>query len=225
MGAARGLLGAHLVRDDQHGLRIGRIVEVEAYGGPEDLGSHARFGRTGRNAAMFGPPGHAYVYRVYGMHDCLNVVTGPDDTPSAVLIRAVAPVVGIEAMRAARLRATSRRRAARTTDGAERAAASLARTPDAEIASGPGRVAAAFSVGLTEGGLDLTRIDGSLRLEIAAEGDRRPPDVLSGPRIGIDYAGPVWSMRPWRLWLADEPAVSGDRGASAQPAAASSAAH
>lgn len=218
MTAARAILGATLVREDDHAVRIGRIVEVEAYGGPEDLGSHARFGRTARNAAMFGPPGHAYVYRVYGMHDCLNVVTGPEDVPGAVLIRAVAPVAGIEAMRAARLRATSRRRTARTLEGMARAAAGIARTRDATIASGPGRVAAAFGVGIPDGGLDLCRSDGSLRLEIAGTPDRQRPSILSGPRIGIDYAGPEWSLRPWRLWLADEPAVSGRRSGALPPA-------
>ncbi len=161
---------------------------------------------------MFGPPGHAYVYRVYGMHDCLNVVTGPDGAPSAVLIRAVAPITGIEVMRTARLRASTRRRAARTAAGAARAATSQARMPDARIASGPGRVGAAFSIEVQDSGLDLCRGDGSLRLEVADLADVPDAAILTGPRIGINYAGPTWSMRPWRLWLADEPAVSGQRG-------------
>lgn len=166
---------------------------------------------------MFGPPGHAYVYRVYGMHDCLNVVTGPDGAPSAVLIRAVAPMTGIEAMRAARLRAATRRRTARTADGAARTAASQARMPDARIASGPGRVGAAFSIDVQDSGLDLCRVDGSLRLEVADRAGMPDTAIVSGPRIGIDYAGPTWSMRPWRLWLADEPAVSGRGSGTGQP--------
>ncbi len=221
MAGARALLGARLIREDEHGLRIGRIVEVEAYGGPEDLGSHARFGRTERNAAMFGPAGHAYVYRVYGMHDCLNVVTGPDDAPSAVLIRAVAPIAGIDAMRAGRLLATGRRRVAQTPDGMARAAAGIARTPDAGLASGPGRVAAAFSVGSEDRGLDLCQPGAPLRLEVAAGTDLQRASIMAGPRIGIDYAGPVWALRPWRLWLADEPAVSGDGHGSRRTAATS----
>ncbi|HTK44549.1 MAG TPA: DNA-3-methyladenine glycosylase, partial [Patescibacteria group bacterium] len=83
--AARALLGALLVRDDATGRRAGRIVEVEAYIGEDDRASHARFGRTARNAVMYGPPGIAYVYLVYGMYDCLNVVTEPEGRPAAVL--------------------------------------------------------------------------------------------------------------------------------------------
>ena len=100
--AARGLLGAWLVRGDAASVRIGRIVETEAYDGSEDLASHARFGRTTRNGSMFGPPGHAYVYGVYGMHTCLNVVCGPPDRAAAVLVRAVEPVTGVAEMREAR---------------------------------------------------------------------------------------------------------------------------
>src|SRR3954453_8770638 len=108
--AAAAILGWRLVRDDQDGRRAGRIVEVEAYVGEADLASHARFGRTARNAVMYGPPGRAYVYLVYGMHDCLNVVTGRVGTPEALPGRAVEPIEGVELMRAARARRTSARR-------------------------------------------------------------------------------------------------------------------
>ena len=87
--AARGLLGTRLVRDDETGRRSGRIVEVEAYIGVDDRASHARFGPTARNRPMFGSPGHAYVYLVYGIYDCLNIVTEPAGSPAAVLVRAV----------------------------------------------------------------------------------------------------------------------------------------
>lgn len=156
---------------------------------------------------MFGPPGHAYVYLVYGMHDCLNVVTGEAGAASAVLIRAVTPIDGLDLMRTSRLAAAGRRRSARSPEGRERAAATLARTPDARLASGPGLVAAAFGLDTTWSGVDLCAADAPLRLEL---GDGIPPDrIVAGPRVGIEHAGPVAAGRPWRLWLADSAAVSG----------------
>ena len=137
--AAYALLGARLVRDAVQATdgspamdrRVGRIVEVEAYVGEEDRASHARFGPTDRNRVMYGPAGVAYVYLVYGMHHCLNVVTEPAGRPAALLVRAVEPLEGIDAMRAARdALATGRgprgtasdaaRRRARPRDGATR---------------------------------------------------------------------------------------------------------
>lgn len=96
LSVARDLLGMHLARAHERGVQVGRIVEVEAYKGPDDLAAHSSKGRTRRTEVMFGPPGHAYVYLIYGFWHCLNVVTAKDGVPHAVLIRALEPVSGIE---------------------------------------------------------------------------------------------------------------------------------
>jgi len=203
--AARALLGRSIVRDDAAGRRVGRIVEVEAYGGPDDRASHARFGRTSRNAVMFGPPGFAYVYLVYGMYDCLNVVTGPEGTPAAVLIRAIEPLEGIDAMRIDRVRlAAARRHAPRTSPPR------VERLVDARIASGPGLVGAALGLDRSWTGIDLCDPRSPLRLEDPA-GTVAGGRVIATPRIGIDYAGDPWSGVPWRLAIGGHPSVSGPR--------------
>ena len=155
----------------------GRIVEVEAYAGPEDLAAHSARGRTGRNAVMFGPPGHLYVYLIYGLHHCVNVVTGPGEKPEAVLIRALEIDEGLDL--------------ARTRRG-----------PDvlpARLASGPGNVGRALGIDRTVNGTDL--LTGAVRVE-PREGPA--PAVHSGPRIGVEYAG-RWAARPMRFWIADDP--------------------
>ncbi len=183
---ARRLLGTLLVRDDLGQRRTARIVETEAYAGPEDLASHARAGRTPRTAVMFGPPGHAYVYLIYGMHHCLNIVCATDGQAAAVLIRAVEPVDGIDAMRAARGRAGD----------------SLAR-----LAAGPGRTCQALDVDRSHGGLDLLS---DTRLWLASDGGDGLGDdrIVVGPRIGVDHAGPDWASRPWRFGIAGSPSLS-----------------
>ena len=218
MDGAQALLGALLVRRDPAGARIGRIVEVEAYGGEDDAASHARSGRTGRNGAMYGPPGHAYVYRVYGMHHCLNVVTGPPGRPSAVLVRAVEPVASLDAVRAARVATAAAVRRVADPDRARIDRARIGRLPAASLASGPGLVAAAFSVTLDDDGSDLCAGTSALRLGLARPADPGAastvePVVTAGPRVGIAYAAAPWDAVPWRLWLADSPAVSRARGA------------
>jgi DNA-3-methyladenine glycosylase len=179
---------------------VGRIVEVEAYIGEEDRASHARFGPTDRNRVMFGPPGIAYVYLVYGMHHCLNVVTEPAGRPAALLVRAVEPVEGIDAMRAARV-ASGR---SRTRSGAT---ASKRPIQDMRLAAGPGLVAAAFDITRGDTGLDLCDPGSPLRLE-EAPGDR-PVDIRETARVGIDYADEPWRSAPWRLVVADSPSLSG----------------
>src|SRR5690606_37279717 len=142
---ARDLLGAVLVSTVGGALVSGRIVETEAYLGPHDPASHAaeRIGRTARNAVMFGPPGIAYVYRIYGLHWCLNAVTGEEGYPAAVLIRALEPLDGIDVMR--------RRR----WGGDGGAAGAGRRRPDRELTSGPARLADALAIDGTLNGHPL----------------------------------------------------------------------
>lgn len=202
---ARTLLGWRLVREDPNGRRIGRIVELEAYIGEEDRASHARFGRTARNEVMYGPPGRAYVYLVYGMHDCLNIVTEPAGSPAALLVRAVEPLDGADRMRTARAqRALIRRRAG---SASAQVAPSGPPVTDERLASGPGLVCAAFDLdrGLT--GHDLFDPTARIRIEPPSSTDP-PPVTVAGPRVGIAFAGAPWTQVPWRLAIAGSPAVS-----------------
>lgn len=148
----------------------GRIVETEAYLGPEDLAAHSARGRTSRNAVMFGEAGHAYVYLIYGLHHCLNVVCGPGSKPEAVLLRAAAIEEGVVVARV-------RRGAA---------------APDHRLAAGPGNLAAAFGIDRALNGADL--LSGRLRLERGTP----PQQIDARPRIGVAYAG-EWAHRPWRF--------------------------
>jgi len=184
---------------------VGRIVEVEAYIGTDDRASHARFGRTARSAVMFGPPGRAYVYLVYGMYECLNVVTEPHGPAAALLIRAVEPVEGAALMRDARVAWAARRQGA-TPGTLDR----IRRLPDARLASGPGLVTVAFGVDRRDSGRDLCDPLSSLRL-VRGSPDDRPPEIVATPRIGIDYAPAPWRDHPWRLVDASSPSVSGPR--------------
>jgi DNA-3-methyladenine glycosylase len=187
---ARGLLGCVVVRRHADGRRCSAvIVETEAYDGPADRASHARFGRTARTATMFGPGGRAYVYLVYGMHCLLNVVAGPDGAPGAVLLRAVAPLEGTTEMSARRRRGT----------------ASLDR-----LAAGPALLTRALDVGLDLDGTDLT-VPGSLWLappspEVAAA--LAAAGIVAGPRIGVAYAEPPWAELAWRFGWRAHPALS-----------------
>ena len=167
---------------------------------------------------MFGPPGFAYVYLVYGMYECLNVVTETEGHPAALLVRAVEPLAGAETMRRARLDWIASRHANHTEDRQARARRRVAGLADVALASGPGLVCAAFSIGRAEDGLDLCDLSSALRLEDAAPGatpGTLPVRVASGPRIGIGYAPEPWLSRPWRFWAEGNASVSGVRAGSA----------
>jgi DNA-3-methyladenine glycosylase len=176
---ARAVLGRVLVFDAPSGRLAGRIVEVEAYGGANDPASHAHRGRTERNAVMFGEPGHAYVYFTYGMHFCMNLVTAAVGRPSAVLLRALEPLEGLDFMRKRR--------------GPVREEA---------LARGPGNLARAFGLNRSHDGADLVRGPIWVSREPARRGGLR---VATLPRVGIRLA----RSRRWRFALAGHPSVSG----------------
>lgn len=170
---ARALLGQRLVRLLDGERLAGWIVEVEAYIGEDDLASHARFGRTRRNAPMYGPPGHAYVYFIYGMHYCLNVVTAQEGFPAAVLIRALEPLEGIETMRKQR-----------------------GGVPDEQLTNGPARLCQALAIDRRFNGADLCTPDALLFIEE----DTAVPDeaVVTGPRVGVRGDERARTV-PWRF--------------------------
>jgi DNA-3-methyladenine glycosylase len=201
------------VRDVPSGRRVGRIVEVEAYIGTDDRASHARFGLTGRNAVMFDEPGRAYLYLVYGMHVCLNVVTDLPGQPAAVLIRAVELEEGAALARADRVQRTLATARSTRRPGLDRAVveARLARTPLERLASGPGLVGAAFGLVPGLSGTDLCDPASALRLEPGPIGEPAAT-VRVSTRIGIAYAGEPWVSRPWRMFDAASSSVSGPRG-------------
>lgn len=173
---ARGLLGATL----RHGDVAVRVTEVEAYLGPTDSACHTSKGRTARNAAMWGPPGRAYVYRCYGLHFLLNVVSDVEGTGAAVLVRAGEVLAGHDVV-------ASRRGGRRGSDAAD----------------GPGKLAAALALDLSFNHHPLYG-DAGLRLVPGPP----PAGVLVGPRIGVDYAAPADRDAPLRFAVADSPAVS-----------------
>ncbi|MET0997324.1 MAG: DNA-3-methyladenine glycosylase [Marmoricola sp.] len=166
--AAPRLLGATFT----HGGVTVRLTEVEAYDGAHDPGSHAHNGRTDRNAVMFGPPGHLYVYFTYGMHHCCNVSCGPEGEASAILLRAGEVVAGVD---------TARERRPGSTDR--------------DLARGPGRLCKAMGIDRTDDGIDLRD-----RIELTSP----PPQVSTGPRVGLRLA----ADRPWRFWVTGDPTVS-----------------
>lgn len=179
LSVARDCIGKHLIYDSAQGRVAGRIVEAEAYRGPEDRAAHSFGGRrTPRTEVMYGPPGHAYVFFVYGMHWHFNLVTTARGLPHAVLIRAVEPLVGLELMAQRRGLSATRR----------------------ELTNGPGKLCRAFGIDRALYGHDLTR-----RPIFLSDGE--PCRVARSPRIGVDYAGD-WADKPWRFYDPESSYVS-----------------
>jgi len=187
LAVAPRLLGCLLEHETSEGVVAVALTEVEAYNGSNDPASHAYRGRTGRNAVMFGEPGHAYVYFTYGMHFCVNLVCRPEGTASAVLLRAGRVTDGVPL-------ATARRPAARNGN---------------DLARGPARLCQALGIDRRLDGADVCSPGSPLRIRPApGPGPGQPvPDVSRGPRVGISAA----ADRPWRFWLTGDPTVSAYR--------------
>lgn len=183
LDVAPDLVGRVLVRTTPEARVQLRITEVEAYAGEADPGSHAYRGKTARNASMFGPPGHAYVYFIYGMWWSLNLVCGPEGHASGVLLRAGEITEGVELARERRPKARK----------------------DAELAKGPARLATALAVDRALNGTDVCTQDSAAPLSVLAGEPAHPDAVRNGPRTGVGGEG---APHPWRFWLADDPTVS-----------------
>jgi DNA-3-methyladenine glycosylase len=180
------LLGLVLEHQTADGLVAVMLSEVEAYGGSIDPASHSFRGMTGRNAVMFGPPGHAYVYFTYGMHFCANVVCSPPGVATGILLRAGRVIAGEELAR-------------------RRRGFDSARAPR-DLARGPARLCQAMAINRSQDGADLLDPSGALRLREAASHERpaEPSRIEAGPRVGVSQAADT----PWRFWLAQDPTVS-----------------
>ncbi len=183
---AQALLGQLLVSVVNGHVTAGRIVEVEAYLGVQDRAAHTFGGRrTARNESMWGDGGFAYVYFVYGMHHCVNVVAGRVDQPVAVLLRALEPEHGLDVMQARRVRAS------RPTD----------------LCSGPAKLCQALGVTTEHNGADLVSGHQQLCLERLRQRALPARAIGVGPRIGVAYAGD-WADAPLRFWVRGSPHVS-----------------
>jgi DNA-3-methyladenine glycosylase len=199
---APALLGCVLEHETGEGLVAVELTEVEAYAGETDPASHAYRGMTGRNAVMFGPPGHAYVYFTYGMHFCVNVVCMPEGIARAVLLRAGRVVEGEPLARL--------RRAGRRTETGQPGVIT-----ERDLARGPARLCQALAIDRTQNGADLCSAASELRLRPADPGPQAgaaraaggAPAIEAGPRVGISAAADI----PWRFWLANDPTVSAYR--------------
>lgn len=187
--AARVLLGAVIRVDDI----AARIVETEAYRGADDPASHSYRGKTARNAVMWGPAGHLYVYFTYGIHFCANVVATTEGEPGAVLLRAARITEGTELAR-------TRRPAAKR---------------DTDLAGGPAKLTSALGIHSEHNGTDLFDPRAAVRLE-PRQGEE--PTISSGPRVGISVATEL----PWRFWITDAPEVSTFRAGGKRRAGTSS---
>jgi DNA-3-methyladenine glycosylase len=189
------LLGCVLAHETDQGLVAVVLAEVEAYAGEADPASHAFRGRSARNAVMYGPPGHAYVYFTYGMHFCVNLVCQPEGEASAVLLRAGRVIDGVPLARARRSGAAGQPRGQRRSPGTT--------LRDLDLARGPARLCEALGIDRSRNGADVVSLASPLRV-FAPLTAVPAADISRGPRVGVSRAAHV----SWRFWIAGEPVVS-----------------
>jgi DNA-3-methyladenine glycosylase len=188
------LLGCVLEHETADGLVAVELTEVEAYAGESDPASHAYRGKTARNAVMFGPPGHAYVYFTYGMYFCVNLVCARNGSASAVLLRAGRVIAGEDLARARRTKRTK----------------GTAPVSFGDLARGPGRLCLALDIDRSLDGADVCVADSPLRMrwpDASTTARSAEKKVASGPRVGVSSAAEV----PWRFWIEGDPTVSAYR--------------
>ncbi|MEU4198135.1 DNA-3-methyladenine glycosylase [Kribbella sp. NPDC026611] len=197
------LLGMIVRRTTDEGTVAVRLTEVEAYDGPNDPGSHAYRGETPRNAIMFGPSGFLYVYFTYGMHFCMNVVVGPDGTPSAVLLRAGEVIEGVELARKRRGQPAEQKVVFNQAVGLRKGPVVKQPriNPDRDLARGPARLCVALGIERDGNGADLLAKGSPIQLLDGPGFDGEP---ATGPRVGLREA----ADRPWRFWIPGDPTVS-----------------
>ena len=199
---AKGLLGKYLIRKDKKQILIGKIVETEAYYGPFDLASHASRGKTERTKIMFDQPGLAYIYLIYGMYYCFNIVTESQNFPAAVLIRAIEPTAGIKQM--VRNRKCHPELSRRVTPPHCHSSTELTMTM--RLTNGPAKLCQAFKIDKKLNGHNLF----TSKILYLAENTKekiKPSQIQSAKRIGIDYAG-QYKHKPWRFYLKNNPFIS-----------------
>lgn len=189
---ARELLGHYLVRKTEQGLLVGRIIETEAYCGPKDKANHASRGLTDRTAPMFGPAGYSYIYLIYGMYCCLNIVTEKEGYPAAVLIRAIEPIKGVGFMMKNRKKEWNDE--AKLRSGTRRSFASSFHN----LSNGPGKLCQALNLTKKQNRLNITTKKNNLWIETSLE--KIKLRIKKGPRVGIDYAG-EYKNKLWRFWI------------------------
>ncbi|WP_221566497.1 DNA-3-methyladenine glycosylase [Alkalihalobacillus sp. TS-13] len=185
---SRELLGMELVHDTAYGKLAGKIVEVEAYKGPEDKAAHSFGGRrTTRTEVMYGKPGHVYMFLIYGMHHCFNIVTGPIGKPEAILVRGIEPTSGIDHMLHKRFGEKPK----------------YLKSHYKNLTNGPGKLCRALGLNMAHYGLPINRSE----IRIRPYEDIKEEDITAGPRVNIDYAEEHIHL-PWRFSIRGNPYVS-----------------